>query len=70
MNEVGDEQHMVLQEGGNVSLWIAPQEGIVTKVIQCYDMQVKDKTKNEVIGNLKSAGVDSSVVKGKMVGYL
>ena len=61
---------MVLQEGGDVPLWITTQERVVTKFSQCDDPQLKYKTKSELLGNIKSAGVGITVVKGKRVGQL
>ena len=34
--EVGDEKHMVLQEGGDVPFWVAPQECVSKECVQ-YD---------------------------------
>ena len=36
--EVGDEPHIVFQEGSNVPFWITPQERVVTKFSQYDDM--------------------------------
>ena len=70
ITEVGDEKIMVFQEGGDVPLWKTTQERVATKFSQYDDTQLKDKKKSELIGNLNSAGVDISVVKGKRVGYM
>ena len=66
--EVWYEQHMVFQEGDDAPFCITPQDCTVKNFIQCDDTQLKDKTKAQLLGNIKSAGVDISVVKGKMVG--
>ena len=50
--EVCDEQHMIFQEGDDVTFWITPQERIVTKFSQCDDPQLKDKTKADFLGGL------------------
>ena len=44
------------------------QEIVVTKFSQYDDPQLKDKTKDELLGNIKSDSVDISVMKGNMVG--
>ena len=56
---------MVFQDGGNEPLWMTPQERVSTKFSQYDEMQLKDKTKAELLGNLKISGMDISVVKGK-----
>ena len=66
--EVGDDNHMLFQEGGNVSFWMNPQERVYTKPIQYDEPCLKDKTNYELIGDLKSACVEISLVKGKRVG--
>ena len=68
--EIGDQKHIIFQEGGYVTFWMNPQEFIDTKFSQYDDPQLKDKTKADSISNIKSAGVDISVVKGKKVGNL
>ena len=66
--EVGDEKHVVLQEGGILPFWMNPQERVDTKFSQYYQTQLKDKTQAELLSNLKVVGVDISGVKGKRVG--
>ena len=66
--EVGDGQNMEFQESGDVPLYITPQEHTVTKLSHCDEHQLKDKTKYGLLGNLKSAGMDISAVKGTRVG--
>ena len=44
MLEVGDEQHMEFQEGGNGPFWMTPQERISTKFSHYYELSLKDKT--------------------------
>ena len=61
---------MVFQEGDNVPFWMNPQESIDKNIIKYGDPQLKDKTKDELLSNLKSAGVDIYVVKGKRVDEL
>ena len=68
--EVGDDNHMVFQEGGDVIFWIDPQERVDMKFSQFGDLQLKQNTKSELLGNLKSAGVDISIVKVEMLGQL
>ena len=68
--ELGDQKHMLLQEGGDVPLWMTPQDHVATYFSQYDEPQLKDKTKTELLGNLQSAGVDISVVKEKRVGEL
>ena len=62
--EVGDENHMLFQESGDVPFWMTPQDSVAKTFSQYDDLQLKDKTKAELLGNIKSAGVDISVVKG------
>ena len=61
---------MALQDDGDVPFWITPQEHVVTNFSQCYEPQLKDKTEAGLIGNIKSAGIDISILKGKRVGQL
>ena len=61
---------MLFQEGGNSPFWMAPQKQTATMFIHYYDLQLKDKTYVDLLGNIKSSGVDISVVKGNMVGEL
>ena len=68
--EVGDENNMLYQEGGNVPIWMTPQERVATKFSQCDELQLKNNTKAQLLGNIKSSGVDISVVKEKRVGDL
>ena len=46
--DVGYKKHVVLQEGGDVPLWMNPQEQVDTNFSQYDDPQLKDKT-NSVI---------------------
>ena len=59
---------MLFQEGRYIPLWTTPQEHVATKFGQYDDMQLKDKTDSELLGNLKRAGVYIYVVKGNRVG--
>ena len=68
--EVGDNHHMVFQEGGYVPFWVTPQEHIATKLSQYDELQLKENTKAELLGNLKIADMDIYVVKGRRVGKL
>ena len=68
--QVGYQQHIIFQEGNDVPLWMTPQELLATKFSQYDEPQLKDKTNAELLGNLKSARVDISVVKGKRAGEL
>ena len=61
---------MVFQEGGNVPFWMKPQYRISMKFRQCDETQLKDNTKAELLGNLNSAGMHISVVRGNRVGYM
>ena len=36
--EVGDENNMLSQEGGNVPIWMTPQERVATKFSQCDEL--------------------------------
>ena len=58
---------MVFQEVGGVPLWMTPQERVATKFSQYDEPQLKDNTKAELLGNLKSSGVYISLLKGKSV---
>ena len=58
---------MVIQEGGNVPLWVTPQGDIAMNFGEYGEPQLKDKTKAELLGNIKSAGVDIYLVKGNRV---
>ena len=68
--EVFYEKRMVLQEKGNVTLFMNPKKSVATKFSQYDDPKLRDNTKDELLGNLKSAGVDIHVVKGNKVGDL
>ena len=58
---------MIFQEGGDVPFWMTPQERVATKFSQYDEPQLKDKTKDEFIGNLKSSGVGIYVLKWNIV---
>ena len=49
---------------------MTPQERISTKFSQYDNMQLKDKTNDKLLGIIKSAGVDSSVVEENRVGEM
>ena len=68
--EVGDENNLLLQEGVDVPLCINTQNCVSTNFIQYDQLQLKDNTKAQLLGNLKSSGVDISVVNGKRVGEM
>ena len=68
--EVGDEYHMLLKEVGNDPLCMNPQERVATKCSHYDELPLIDRTKAELIGNIKSDGVDMSVAKGKRVSEL
>ena len=61
---------MIFQEGGNGTFWMTPQERVGTKFSHYDDMPLKYNIKDELLGNLESAGVYMTVVKGKRVGEL
>ena len=61
---------MLLQDGSDVPLWMTPQQRVATNFSQYDDTYVKDKTKYELLSNLKSADVNISVEKVKGVGEL
>ena len=65
--ELGDQNHMLLQEGGDVPLWMTPQDHVATYFSQYDGPQLKDNKKSELIGNIKGSGVDIPVVKGETV---
>ena len=65
--ELGDDKHMLFQEGGDESLCMTPQERVATKISQYDGPQLKNKTKYELLGNIKISGVDISVMNGKRV---
>ena len=68
--EVGDDQNMLLKQGGDVPFQITPQQSVDTQFSHYYELQIIDNTKAELLGNIKSSTVDISVVKGKWVGYM
>ena len=68
--EVGNGQHMVFQEGSDVPFCMTPQERVAAKFIQYDEAQLKDKTKAELSVNIKSAGMDISVVKKNRLGKM
>ena len=68
--EVGYENHMIFQEGDDVPLWMTMQERVDTKFSQYDEPQIKDKTKSELLSDLKSDGMDIFVVEGERVGEL
>ena len=49
---------------------MTPQERVDTNIIQYYEPWLKYKTKDELLSNFKSAGVDISVLKGTRVDEL
>ena len=49
---------------------MTPQQHIDKKSSQYYEPLLKDKTKDELLGNIKITGVDMSVVKGERLGEL
>ena len=49
---------------------MTPQDHVGKCFSQYEDTQLKYKTKVELLGNLKSAGVDIFVLKGKRVGEM
>ena len=68
--EVGDEKHILFQDGADVPLRMTPQEHLATKFSQYDDPQLKYKAEDELLGNLKSDGVDIYIMKWKRVGEL
>ena len=58
--EVWDQEHMIFQQVGNGPLCITPQQCVATKFSYYYDQSLKDKTKSELLGNIKYAGMDMS----------
>ena len=67
---VGDDNHMLFQQEDNLPLWMTPQERLAKKFSQYDELQLEDNTKDELLGNLRNAGVYISVVSGKRVGDL
>ena len=61
---------MVFQEGSDLPVGVTPQESVATKFSHQEELQLKDNTKAEFFGNIKGAGVNISVVKGKKVGKI
>ena len=68
--EVGDEHNVVFQQGSDVPFCMTPQQRVSTKFSHYDELSLKDNTKSDLFGNLKSAGMNMSVVKGDMVGEL
>ena len=66
----GYSRHMLFQEDSDVPFFMAPQERVSTKFSKYDEPQLKDNTKDNFLGNLKSYCVYISVVKGKKVGEL
>ena len=58
---------MVFQEGEDVPLWTTQQERLKKKFSKYDEPQLKYNTKADLLSNLKSSGVDISLVKGKRV---
>ena len=58
---------MEFQGGGDVIFWMTPQERADMKFSQYDNPSLKDKTKDESLGNIKTSDVDVSVVKWNMV---
>ena len=59
---MGDEKHMIFQSGSNVPFWMTPKE-CSSKTFSHYDEpSLRDKTKAELLGNIKSSRVDIYVV--------
>ena len=65
-----DEHNIVFQEGINVLFCMTPQERVATKFSQYDELQLKDNTKSELLGNTKISGVGISLVKEDRVGEL
>ena len=61
---------MLLKDSNNVPLCMTSQESVVTKFSQYDEPQLKDKTKAELLGDIKSDCVDISIVKGNRVGEM
>ena len=61
---------MLFQESGDVPFWVNPQEHVATNSSHYDYPQLKYKTKAQLLGNIKSSGVDIYVVKDKKVGEL
>ena len=68
--ELGYDNIMLFQEAVDVALCMNPQEHVDTTFIQYDEPQLKDKTKSELLGNLKSVDMDIYVVKEDIVGEL
>ena len=68
--DVGNAKHMLLQEGDNIPLCMTPQEHADKNFVHYNEPQLKYKTKAELIGNIKSAGTDISILKWKRLGEL
>ena len=70
ISEVGYDQNILFQEGGDVPFWITLQDRVFINFSQRDEPQLKDNKKAELIGNIKISGVDIYVVKGDRVGQL
>ena len=68
--EVGDEQHMVFQEGDNGPFWMTPQEREDTKISVYDEPHDKAKTKGELLEKIRFSGEDMSGLKSKKVSEL
>ena len=53
---------MIFQNGGDVLLWITTQQRAVKEFSQGDDTQLKYNVKYGLLGNIKSAHVDISVL--------
>ena len=67
---VGDEQHMLFQEGGNYPLWMTPQERAATKCIHYDDLSLKYKARDGLLGNLKILGPAQDVPFALIIWYV
>ena len=68
--EVWDDEHMLLQESGNNPLWMTPQEREATKCSHFDEIPLKDKTRYELIGNLKRIGPAQDVHFALIIWYV
>ena len=68
--DVGDDQNMVSQESGYEPFWMNPQECVAKNFSQYDEPWLKNKTKAELLGNLKNTSAYMSILKGKSIGEL
>ena len=67
---VGDVQHMVFREGDDGPFWLTPEQKLERMHSVYEDMEQKDKTKPELLEELRAKGVQAIGLRGRKVAEL